>query len=62
MIFLNFGLALVLMMEGIITTLNIILFKDPFTMAAVTVIAFVYGFLISEVRRLYEIRTMPCSG
>lgn len=62
MIFLNFGLALVLMMEGIVTTLNIIQFKDPFTMVAVTIIAFVYGFLISETRRFYEVRTVPCAG
>lgn len=59
MIFLNIALALVLMMEGIVTTLNVMLFKDPFTTIAVTLIAFVYGFLISETRRFYEVRNVP---
>ena len=59
MIFLNIALALVLMMEGIVTTLNIMLFRDPYTMVAVTIIAFVYGFLISETRRFYEVRNVP---
>lgn len=53
MIFLNLGLAIILMMEGIITTLNLMIYKDPYTTAALVVIAFVYGFIVSETRRWF---------
>ena len=53
MIFLNIGLALVLMMEGVVTTLNLMIYKDPYTSLAVIIIALVYGFIVSETRRWF---------